>query len=233
MKKINLLLSLVVKNEEHRFLETVLVSAQKYVDFILIIDDASTDATVQLCREILADFPHKIVENAESLFANETNLRSLQWEESLKLNPEWILILDADEVFEAALVEQIESLLQTEKDAIYFRLYDFWNESEYREDHLWYAHQTYRPFIVRNKAGISYSFRDMAQHCGRFPTEIIHFPYQLSDLRIKHYGWARVADRQRKFARYMELDPQGKFGNMAQYQSILDEKPNLVKFEEV
>ena len=232
MKKINLLLSMIVKNEENRFLEKVLNAAKKYVDFILIIDDSSTDNTAYKCKELLAEFPHKIIQNETSLFANETILRSLQWQESLKLNPEWILILDADELFEDSISDQISDLLQTEKEAIYFRLYDFWSESEYREDEHWYAHKIYRPFIIKNKPDITYSFHNMPQHCGRFPAETVHFSYHLSDIRLKHLGWSRAKDRQEKFERYLKLDPDGKFGNMAQYISILDENPNLIKFEE-
>jgi len=224
---------MIVKNEENRFLKQVLNAAKEYVDFILIIDDASTDDTVSECTEILADFPHKIIQNETSLFENETILRSYQWQESIKLGPEWILVLDADEVFENSITDQINDLLQTKKDAIYFRLYDFWNELEYREDEHWYAHQIYRPFMMRNKSDITYSFHNMAQHCGRLPAEIIHFPYLLSDIKLKHFGWSRACDRQEKFERYLKLDPEGKFGNMAQYRSILDKKPNLIPFEEV
>jgi len=232
MKKINLLLSMVIRDEADGFLRDCLQSAKKYADFILIIDDASTDETVKICQEILADFPHKIIVNEVSLFANETVLRSLQWKESLKLNPEWILILDADQIFEDRVVGQMNKLLETDKDAIYFHEYDFWNESEYREDELWRAHLNWRLFIVRNKREESYSFRNMAQHCGSFPTQAYHYSYHLSDLRVKHFGWSREVDRKRKFKRYMKLDPDGKFGIMAQYLSILDEEPNLIKFEE-
>ena len=222
---------MIIKNEEGRFLELALESAKKYVDFILLIDDASTDNTVNICREILADFPHKIVENEVSLFANEVELRTLQWQESLKLSPEWILIIDADELFEDIITEKIDDLLQTDKDAIYFRKYDLWNEEEYRDDHLWYAHRVYRPFIVRNKKNSDFTFRNTAQHCGSFPIETTHYSYELSDIRLKHYGWAREADRKFKYDRYARLDPGGKFGILAQYESILDENPNLVTFD--
>ena len=222
---------MVVKNEENRFLEQMLLSAKAYVDFILIIDDASTDNTVAICEKVLTNFPHKIIKNHTSLFENETNLRTFQWQETLKLNPNWILILDADELFEDTIFDKIEDLLQTTKDAIYFRLFDFWSETHYRDDALWYAHRTYRPFMMRNKESMAYSFKDAAQHCGRFPLEITQLSYELSDIRLKHLGWSREIDRKNKFERYLQLDPNGEFGNMHQYLSICDENPNLKPFD--
>ena len=233
MKQINLLLSMIVKNEADRYLEQALQSAKEYVDFILIVDDASTDETINLCEEILAEFPHHILPLEKSLFENETQLRALQWRESQKLNPEWILVLDADEFFEESIVSEIDQLLASDKDAHYFRLYDFWSGSEYREGDWWQAHKYYRPFLVRNKPDINYTFPDAAQHCGRFPQEIVHFPYALSNVRIKHMGWSKKEDRQKKYQRYLKLDPGGQFGNLAQYNSILDEHPTLIPFEGV
>jgi len=228
---IKLLLSMVVKNEAGRFLELALESAKQYVDFVLVIDDASTDKTVELCEKILADFPHQIIRNKTSMFENETKLRSFLWQESLKLNAEWIMILDADEVFEETIAHRIKELLSTDKDAIYFRLYDFWDKAKYRDDALWNAHHYYRPFIVRHKKNLPYNFPDVAQHCGRFPIEVKHFEYELSEIRLKHLGWSRKEDRKHKFERYMRLDPKGEFGDMRQYLSILDESPKLIPFD--
>ena len=231
MEKINLLLSMTIKNEADRYLEEALKSAKQYVDFILIIDDASTDGTVTLCEETLADFPHKIIQLEESLFENEGKSRDFQWKECRKLDPEWIMILDGDELFEDAMVDHIDAMLATDKDAYYFRLYDFWSASEYREDQWWKAHHYYRPFLMRNKPNIDYTYPDMKRHCGRFPVETIHFPYALSDIRLKHMGWSRKEDRQKKYQHYMRIDPNGQFGNLAQYESILDEHPTTLPFE--
>ena len=56
--------------------------------------------------------------------------------------------------------------------------------------------------------------------------------YSISDLRLKHYGWSRLEDRIEKYNRYMTLDPNGRYGILNQYNSILDHNPNLKKWEE-
>ncbi len=199
----------------------------------MIIDDGSTDRTVALCKEILEGIPHVIIENEQSMFHNEWELRTQQWTETIKNDPDWMLFLDADEVFEDSFVSGAEALTSVNDCYVYsFRLYDFWNETHYREDSLWNAHMRYRPFLLKYKSDFPYEFNKTNQHCGRMPYNVFQLPNQLSDYRVKHYGWAKEEDRIAKYNRYLALDPDGEFGSMAQYQSILDPNPNLVQWVE-
>jgi len=227
-------LSMIVKNEANRFLKEVLQAAKAYITDAVIIDDGSTDDTVRLCKEILAGIPLYLVENRESKFHNEVELRKQQWHETLNTNPAWIVTLDADEIFENRFAHQVKELIQDAAvDAYYFRLYDFWDETHYRDDALWCAHHYYRPFLIRHIPGkTEYHWQETAQHCGRFPREIRDLSYTLSHLRLKHYGWSKAADRIAKYQRYKQLDPQGIFGSSAHYESILDEHPHLVEWVE-
>lgn len=224
---------MVLKNEGNRYLRQVLEEHRKYIDEAVIIDDASVDNTVDVCLDTLQGIPVRIVRNDISKFNNEVDLRKQQWEETLKTEPDWILNLDADEIFESRFSEEIHLLLkQSEVDVVCFRLYDFWNQTHYREDHLWRSHFTYRPFLIRYRHDFVYNWKETPQHCGRFPENIFELPHQLSDLRLKHYGWAKSEYRIEKFQRYMLLDPEAKFGWMEQYLSILDENPNLIPWIE-
>ncbi|MCH5586716.1 glycosyltransferase family 2 protein [Shimazuella sp. AN120528] len=225
-------LSMIVKNEAGRYLRQVLKNHLPYIDEAVIIDDGSTDDTADVCKEILHDIPLHLIQNETSQFANEVILRKQQWEETVKTNPEWILNLDADEMLEEKFVHQVEDIHQQQiYDAIYFRLYDMWNETHYREDNFWKAHHFYRPFMIRYRDDLEYTWKETAQHCGRFPIEVYQFSYFCHPARIKHLGWASPKDRKKKYDRYMELDPEGKFGWKEQYDSILDEQPYLIPWE--
>ncbi|UQZ34425.1 glycosyl transferase [Paenibacillus sp. PK3_47] len=232
-KRPKLTLTMVVKNEGSRFLRQVLREHRKYIDEAVIIDDCSTDNTADICREELQGIPLVLVHNTVSKFSNESELRKQQWAEVVKSKPEWILSLDADELFEARFAEDIHSLLQDGScDLFCFRLYDFWDEQHYREDVYWRSHQSYRPFLLRYREDFQYAWNELPQHCGRLPENIFELPHQLSNLRLKHLGWSRADLRLDKYMRYMQLDPDGQYGWKEQYQSILDQHPRLVPWVE-
>lgn len=232
--KSKLTLSMVVKNEEERYLERVLMQNKKYIDNAVIIDDCSTDRTIEIVKDILGDKNLVLIENRESMFRNEVELRKLQWIETISTDPEWILNLDADEIFEKSFEEGVRYLIESDPncDLYAFRLYDFWGENCYREDSYWHAHSIYRPFLTRYQKNYKYTWLENPLHCGRFPNNIFGLNTKLSNYRLKHYGWAKKEDRERKFKEYIERDPLGRFGDMNQYLSILESNPNIIKWDE-
>ncbi|MBN8211149.1 glycosyltransferase [Bacillus sp. NTK071] len=226
-------LSMIVRNESDKYLRKVLQEHAHYIDQAVIIDDGSTDDTVQVCLDTLKDVKVHMIENQTSKFLNEVELRKQQWKETIKVEPDWILNLDADEIFESRFKNEVHNLLENNtSDVISFRLFDFWNESHYREDFYWNAHLTYRPFLMKYRKDLNVTWKETTVHCGRFPDNIFSLPNSISNLRLKHLGWMKVKDRIEKFNRYMEHDPEGKYGSFDHYLSILDEHPNLVEWKE-
>ncbi|UHA72580.1 glycosyltransferase [Paenibacillus sp. 481] len=228
-----LTLSMTVHNEADRYLSRVLQRYRPIIDQAVIIDDGSTDHTVSVCEEILNGIPLHLIRNEASNFKEEHRLRKQQWEATLSTDPDWILNVDADELFDQQLDQHIEALLrQHVYDAFYFRLYDMWNETHYREDYFWRAHLIYRPFLVRPHCLASTAWKETNQHCGRFPLEIEQLSFACHSARIQHFGWATPQDRLHKAERYRLLDPEGQYGWLEQYESILDPAPPLVAWEE-
>lgn len=226
-------LSMIVRNEADHYLRRMLNEAKQVITDAVIIDDASTDETVAVCEELLADIPHTIIKNSESKFHNEIELRKQQWQETIRTNPDWILCLDADQILESKAKQVLKQLVQRETvDAYYFRLYDFWDETHYRDDAYWKAHETFRPFLVRYRPDVPYEWgNDNRQHCGHFPSTVYRFLGSAEDLAVKHYGWASPEGRLAKYERYKKLDPEAKYGIQEQYNSILDPAPHLVLFD--
>lgn len=231
--KNRLTLVMLLRNESDRYLDKVLEQARQYIDAAVILDDASEDNTVEICRRELAGLPLTLFSNPEPGFGNEVNLRKQLWTMVSETSPQWILILDADEIFEERATALLRGLLTDPEAYFYaFRLYDMWSENAYREDAYWNAHQTYRPFLVRYVPGFSYRWLEIPQHCGRFPRNITELKGKQSDLRIKHLGWQKPLDRLHKYQRYQKLDPGAIYGLAAQYESILDPRPHLVLWQE-
>lgn len=228
-----LTLVMVVRNEADRYLKQVLENTREYIDNAVIIDDCSEDDTPELCKETLKGLPLKLVINKESMFNNEITLRKKQWNAVLETNPDWILFLDADEMFENKAKNELRKLIAIKDvEAYLFRLYDFWDENHYREDDYWQAHNFYRHFLIKYNPNYIYRWREQTQHCGRMPCFVEPRNEVASDLRIKHYGWSTPRDRLMKYKRYQMLDAGARYGIAAQYESILDPKPNLVKWQE-
>jgi GT2 family glycosyltransferase len=226
-------LSMIVKNEAGRYLKQVLESLKGHIDEAVIIDDASSDDTINMCRDILKEIPVHLIQNDKSMFASEVDLRKKQWDETVKTNPDWILNIDADEILENNFWVNAQKLINDRDYDLYcFRLYDMWNETQYREDKYWNAHSIYRPFLMRYQPDFKYIWNDAAQHCGRFPINTSSIPKTTSEFRVKHFGWATPVDREEKYKRYQLLDSDAIFGIKEQYDSILDSNPNLIKWDE-
>ena len=129
---------------------------------------------------------------------------------------------------------EIDKLInQPHYDVIGFRLFDFWNEKQYRADENWNAHLRYWPLLVRYQPFFEYRWKETPQHCGRFPVNITELPSGKSEVRIKHMGWAKLEDRLNKYKRYEELDKDAKYGIKEQYESILDKNPTLINWVEM
>lgn len=225
-------LSMIVKNEEGRYLYKVLNSLIGHIDEAVIIDDGSCDNTINICREILKSIPLHIIQNEKSMFSSEAELRKKQWNETIKTNPDWILNLDADEILEDRFWDEAQELINDPNCDLYcFRLYDMWSETHYREDEYWNAHSIFRPFLMRYQPNFNYIWKETPQHCGRFPINIFSFPKITSEFRVKHLGWISKEDRIEKYKRYQLLDPDAIYGVKEQYESILDTNPNLIRWD--
>ena len=224
-------LMMLVRNESERYLENVLTHTAQYIDQAVILDDASDDHTVEICNNLFAqkEIPLIIASNQNPSFQNEILLRKQLWQMTIETNPDWIIALDADEIFEDIVVPELKKLAsQNNSDVISFRLFDMWADNYYREDAYWSAHKYYRPFMVRYIPGFNYRWQETPQHCGRLPYNIPSLRVEPSQLRLKHLGWLRPQDRLQKYYRYKKLDPEARYGIAEQYDSILDPCPNLI-----
>lgn len=225
-----LTLAMIARNEGHRYLDRVLSAASPVVDNVVAVDDASVDNTEQVFKSHFGDNLYYIKNNERQ---DEKTLRDQLWQNVLKLNPDWILFLDADEILEKKIESEIKSLInQPYYDIMCFKLYDFWNETQYRDDLYWNAHKRNWPFLLRYQPYTEYKWPDKPMHFGRFPQSSAYLPMGTSDIRIKHMGWSNERDRIIKYHYYMTNDINGKYGSFVQYMSILDQNPVLKDWKE-
>ncbi len=196
-----------VYNEAERYLEQVLRHLEIFADRIVILDDCSTDRSGEICRSFDRVIYYR---GKEHLFErDEPRLRRLLWQYTTELQPQWILAIDADEIFEKRAEREFPSLLrQHDFNAVDFRIFDFWNGFQYRVDGGWNPWTKHHRMLVQYDPALPDRWREPGPHCGRFPLEYYRLPYAFqSDFRVKHFGWISPADRQRKGEFYLAKNP--------------------------
>lgn len=89
----------LTKNEEKQMVECI--SCLKWCEEIIVVDDLSSDKTVELARKAGAKV---FINNLNNDFSQQRNFASS------KVNNEWVLFIDADERVSASLVAEITNL---------------------------------------------------------------------------------------------------------------------------
>jgi glycosyltransferase involved in cell wall biosynthesis len=229
---------MLVKNEANKFLEKTLDQVSKVCDKIIIMDDNSDDETVEICSKY-TDLIY--CEDKLSFENNESSIREKLFRLTIKecdFNKDWILCLDADEVLTDDSIEifsdQIREAEKNNCNAIGFKLFDMWNDAQYRDDSLWTAHNRMWIMCMKYNEQLSEGeWLNQKLHCGRFPqvSGINCYFDRENSLEIKHMGWSTSQNRKRKYDRYIRNWALNGLGDLNQYGSILDDSPNLSNFE--
>ncbi|MEK7583065.1 MAG: glycosyltransferase [Patescibacteria group bacterium] len=170
------------------------------VDEIIILDNGSTDGTLEVYKK----FP-KIIQLLHTEGYHGGRDVRLLLEEAKKRNPNWIMLIDSDEIFETHLTRDIiEVYMRGRYNIISFRMYNFWlSRKKFRIDRNWLFY-TLRPQrqMFRNLPGIFY--QDIKVHYGSI--QGISGPVHISPYRIKHYGYVYREEVDRKIRMYKDID---------------------------
>jgi glycosyltransferase involved in cell wall biosynthesis len=106
------------------------------------------------------------------------------------------------------------------------------DEQHYRDDDIWPAGNGYAPRMIKVKPGVEYKFADVRRHCGSIPTNVLKSPGLNSVVRVKHLGWMKMDDRDKKYLDRITDDQNNEFFPQEVYDAILDEHPKLVEWDD-
>src|SRR3989344_4244910 len=177
-------------------------------DEIIMVDNGSTDGTL----EVFKNYP-KIVSLLHTEGYHGGRDVRLLLEEAKKRNPDWILLIDSDEVFEKHLTRKIiEKYMLSNYSRVTFRMYNFWlSKEKFRIDRDWlfYTLEPQRQ-MFRNLPGIYY--QDIKVHYG--PIQGITGPVYVSPYRIKHYGYVFRDEVERKIRMYRDIDKEKDYATL-------------------
>ena len=131
---------LQIHNEKQKGnLKRVLKHMKRFCNEIVVYDDGSTDGSVDLASQ----YTDYIIKGAYNDFVHELEHKQKLLTLALSLNPDWIVWLDADEVFDRnGELFAIRALCQYGKtngiDGFSFQEFNLWKKpDQYRVDEQW------------------------------------------------------------------------------------------------
>jgi glycosyltransferase involved in cell wall biosynthesis len=220
--EVKLVASAIVRNEAGRYLETWLRHLLTFCDEVRLLDDGSSDETVEIA---LAYEPEvKITARAgRSFLSYESEARNelLRW--TMGAEPSYVLSIDADEfIGDAGMVREaalsgapvcalwMREVWKVSGDELGLRVDGQWGDR--RCPLLWQAPDRLR--------GGRWQIPRRRLACGREPLAVRSQKGVDTGVGIYHFGWTREADRVARADRYFQHD-RGRFHADKHLQSIL------------
>lgn len=198
----------------------------RFCDAVVALDDGSTDETRKLLEacplvKVLLTNPPRDDHRGWDDAANRNRLLAA----AARLDPEWIISVDADERIDPGDAAALRDFLH--RDALPgcaygFRAFATQEDLEhYSPEELW----VYRLFSYES----GQSFPDQRLHFVPVPTAIPRAAWVRTTLRIQHLGGATAERRRARFEKYRQADPDNDY--QADYDNLLREPGELLRWE--
>lgn len=208
------------KDNLERFVNYVL----PLVSDLVVYDDGSTDGSYEY---LLKRTPY-VLRGTKNDFVNERSHKQLLLQEALKLNPDFILWLDADEVLTANAAQKLQELCahceENEIDAVNMHEINLWRSYSWQRldslyDSGWFCR------LWRVVPGICFNETKPGLHQPLFPSTIGNVKWTL-DVQVLHYGFS---SKQRLAYKYLVYKSHGQRGYDMLDRLISEEKLVVAK----
>lgn len=198
------LLAILRIKDEKLVIRECLTKLSELVDEIVILDNGSTDGTLDIYSEF-----NKIVKLIKTFGYHEGRDKCLLLKEAQKRKPDWIIWIDGDEIFEKNLTrKEIEKYMNSKHNRIKFRMCNFWlNKKNCRIDGNYYLYTLHPQRSMWRNTGVEY-FKNAKMHNGDIRG--VEGREYISPFRIKHFGYVDKDKIQRKFDTYKLEDKEDK-----------------------
>ena len=200
-----------IKNEA-RFIEKSLKSVMEICSEIIVMDNNSTDDTVEICSGF--DKVTEIIRRKD-LPLDEVRDKNILYEHARKSDPDFILAVDGDEIFmpnaSEILFEEL-STIHPDSDVFEFQFLTLWDDvNTIRTDGIFGYYWQKRLLRMKNQP-LSLLFVENDNpgniHCGSIPPSSVGFDNQAkSSVKIFHLASLDDEVRQRKYGFYTKTDP--------------------------
>lgn len=221
---------MIVKNEADKYLFEIIENNLKFCDEVCILDDHSTDNTIEICKS----FGERVfIKNAVYSWEQEWSLRNELLEFALERNPKYLISIDADEIYDyKTFLNDYKHIIDNDIKVVSFHFYDIWTEDRnyYRDDKYFSVGTGIR--MCRSDSLKEYKWDEHRRHCGSLPSSIFNNFTYIANTKVKHLGYAKYEDRLRKYKEKILDDSKFEYYSKETYEAILDLNPNLINFKE-
>jgi hypothetical protein len=197
--------------EAERYAEKTLECFKNLCDDTIILLNNATDKE----KELIAKYGFKTVEDNREWGTNQNRIKTEFMKEVEKLNPDWCVCLDMDEVLDTTRAELEKYAQNCRAYYVYIvnliedgwnRPYSFWNIRFWKWD----------KDVLSYFGDEFYRFESRPLHCGLAPRwAYLHGSYM--PIILLHYGLKSESDRTRKIERYAKYDPTAQYRDKSYY----------------
>jgi hypothetical protein len=192
-----------------RYLENTLKEFKRLCDHTVILCNNTDQDSIKLIQsyefEIKHDnrewgmYQHKIKEDLVKGLAEH--------------NPDWLICLDMDEVFDETLTRAKFEEYADQCDAMYVYIVNLWNDG-------WKRKWSFDNIRAWKWNGMT-KFVNRPLHCGLAPEWAYHYGSKVPVI-LWHYGLKDEDKRLKKVERYEKYDPNSKFRSREYYEGLKD-----------
>lgn len=213
-------------------LPRALDQAATFADEIVVLCDRCTDDTPR----VAAEHPHVVEMLHTQAEYNELEDRAVLLTLAKAHKPDWIIVLDHDELpedkFDKAYAQRLMHPPNPHVKCYGFRWFTFWDSPDhYRTDGIFGAIHGFRLFKSEPEQILT-STDPLGFHMGSIP-QFAPENYRWTNIRIRHTGYINEPERRRKYSFYTETDeradPMGIGAD--NYDHLVDTEVTLKKWE--
>lgn len=217
------IVGIMVCGPNEKYLENTLKEFKRLCDNVLIATNNIDENSIRTIEEY--GFDH--YQDNREWGIHQPDIKTDLLGRIARFSPDWVIALDADEVFCPSFTRhEAEKLAETEEIAYYFMVVNLYNDEKH------FAHSTgiqrfwnIRYYKYLPEYGLQ--FQRKALHCGLAPPIAYKYGWH-APFYLLHYGLMLPEDRERKIKRYKVYDPNRRYKQGTYYDELGQELPMRV-----